>query len=108
MLSSYQDWGSFRTLRLSAAKRTGRDTVAALTGFPIQLNTPKGIGTVSENEREQLLNYAANEFMALISKDYDMVIIEVDDYMHECDVVRADVCSRQGSPWEGTYDGSIE
>ena len=54
------------------------------------------------------MNYAANEFMALISKDYDMVIIEVDHYAPECDVVRAEVFSRQGSPWEGTCDGCIE
>ena len=52
----------------------------------------KGNGTVSENKREQLLNYATNELMAFISKHYDMVIVEVEDYMPECDVVRVDVC----------------
>ena len=72
--------------------RVSGDTVAALTGFPIQLNMAKGNGTVSENKREQLLNYATNELMAFISKHYDMVIVEVEDYMPECDVVRVDVC----------------
>ena len=43
-----------------------------------------------------------------ISNEYDMVIKEIEDYMPECNVVRADVCSSQSSPSEGTCDGSIQ
>ena len=52
--------------------------------------------------------YVANGFMDPISNEYDMVIKEIEDYMPECNVVRADVCSSQSSPSEGTCDGSIQ
>ena len=50
-------------------------------GFEIELETPKGNRTVSENQRRQLLNYPENGYKTMISNDYDLILKEIEDYM---------------------------
>ena len=43
-------------------------------GFVIELKTPKGNGTVGDNQREQLSDYAENGYKTLVSNDYDLIL----------------------------------
>ena len=36
----------------------------------------------SENQKRQLSDYTANGYKTLVSNDYDLILKEIEDYMH--------------------------
>ena len=50
------------------------------TGFAIEFKTPTGMGVVSEHQQKLLEKYKNNGYKTIISNDYDLIIIEINDY----------------------------
>ena len=53
------------------------------TGFPIEFKTPKGYGTLSNEQSNILSNYQLNGFKTLVSNDYDHIIEQIIEYSRD-------------------------
>ena len=54
---------------------------AKWNGFAIELKSPKGCGTVSEKQSDCLQKYSCAKFKTLVSDEYDVIILEIIEYM---------------------------
>jgi len=53
------------------------------TGFAIEFKNPRGTGVISDEQRNMLDKYKANNWKTLISNDYDECIIQLIEYFTE-------------------------
>ena len=64
------------------------------TGFAIEFKTPKGYGTLSNEQSNILSNYQLNGFKTLVSNDYDRIVEELLVYFRDVRV-RCSFCPRR-------------
>ena len=64
------------------------------TGFAIEFKTPKGYGTLSNEQSNILSHYQLNGFKTLVSNDYDRIVEELLVYFRDVRV-RCSFCPRR-------------
>ena len=64
------------------------------TGFAIELKTPKGYGTLSNEQSNILFHYQLNGFKTLVSNDYDRIVEELLVYFRDVRV-KCSFCPRR-------------
>jgi prophage antirepressor-like protein len=52
-------------------------------GFAIEFKSPKGTGTVTEEQSKMLKKYERNQFKTLVTNDYDECVLEIVEYFKE-------------------------
>ena len=64
------------------------------TGFAIEFKTPKGYGTLSNEQSNILFHYQLNGFKTLVSNDYDRIVEELLVYFRDVRV-KCSFCPRR-------------
>ena len=64
------------------------------TGFAIEFKTPKGCGSLSNEQSNILSHYKLNGFKTLVSNDYDHIIEQIIEYFRDVRV-RCSFCPRR-------------
>ena len=64
------------------------------TGFAIEFKTPKGYGTLSNEQSNILSHYQLNGFKTLVSNDYDHIIEQIIDYFRDVRI-KCSFCPRR-------------
>ena len=59
-------------------------------GFALEMKTPTGLGSLSDQQKKMIRNYELNGFKVLVSNSYDEILYELINYLREIRVQ----CSR--------------